>query len=289
LSEFVAVVARGSISAGARALGLPRSTVSRRISALEAELGVRLLHRSTRRLVLTPAGQELNRRARRIEADAAEAWGAVRRLDDTPRGLLRISTSGSMLNRLIVDFAVELPEVRLEVLETMRQVDLVGEGIDVAIRFGPVRNPNLIVRRVASVRRVVVGSAAYFERHGVPGSPDDLSQHACLVGFAGDETAVGTWPLADGGTVAVSGPVAGSSRDMLRMAALAGLGLAFIPWMVVRNELDSGALLPVLEDTVVASTAVSVVFADREYIDPKVRAFVDRAVPFLERIFRGGS
>jgi DNA-binding transcriptional LysR family regulator len=73
------------------------------------------------------------------------------------------------------------------------------------------------------------------------------------------------------------------------MAALAGLGLAFIPWMVVRNELDSGALLPVLEDTVVASTAVSVVFADREYIDPKVRAFVDRAVPFLERIFRGGS
>jgi len=287
LTEFAAVVAEGSISAAARMLGLPRSTVSRRISGLEAELGVRLLHRSTSRLVLTEAGQELNRRARRIEADAAEAWNTVRRLDDTPRGLLRVSTSASMLDQLLVDFAVDFPEVRLEVLQTMRQVDLVGEGIDVAIRFGPVEDPNLIVRRVAAVRRVVVGSPAYFEQHGVPSGPADLKKHACLVGFTGDETPVTLWPLADGGTVAVSGPLAGNSRPLLGLAALAGLGVAFVPRLVVKKELATGELVHVLQDTVVAHTSVSVVFADREYIEPKVREFVDRAVPFLQNAFRG--
>ena len=287
LSEFVAVVAEGSISAAARALGLPRSTVSRRISGLEQELGVRLLHRSTSRLVLTEAGRELNRRARRIEADATDAWNAVRRLDDTPRGLLRVSTSSGILDGLLLEYAADFPDVRLEVLDTARQVDLVGEGIDVAVRFGPVGDPNLIARRLAGVRAVVVGSPAYLEQHGVPKTPEELSEHACLVGFGGDESPLRSWPVGEG-RVAVSGPIAGSSRRLLRLGAIAGLGLTFLPWIAVRAELESGELVQVLTDSATAETAVSIVFADREYIEPKVREFVDRAVPFLERALARG-
>ena len=288
LSEFVAVVAEGSISAAARVLELPRSTLSRRISGLEAELGVRLLHRSTSRLVLTEAGRELNRRARRIEAEAAEAWSAVRRLDDTPRGLLRVSTSGTVLDQFFLEFMEAFPQVQLEVLSTARQVDLVGEGIDVALRFGSVGDPDLIARRLTPVRAVVVASPAYLERHGTPKAPGDLSHHACLVGFGGDESPHRTWALGDGAPVAVSGPLSGSSRDLLRMGALQGLGLAFLPWLAVRDDLNEGRLIEVLQAEVTARTSVYLVFADRMYIEPKVRAFVDRAVPFLEQVLASG-
>ncbi len=285
LSEFVAVVTEGSISAGARKLDMPRATLSRRISGLEAELGVRLLHRTTTRLVLTPAGQELSRRARRIEAEAAEAWRSVQRLDEVPRGLLRVSTTSTVLDEMLLAFVSEFPEVRLEVLETSRHVDLVGEGVDVAVRFGRVRDPDLIVRRVGSVRRLVVGSPGYLERCGSPSTPSELSEHACLVSFAGDEAPNRAWPLTAGGTVSVAGPLAGNAGRLLRKAAVDGLGLAFLSMPFVVADLASGRLVPVLEDTVSATTDMSVVFADREYIEPKVRVFVDRAVKVLERVF----
>ena len=251
---------------------------------MEAELGVRLLHRSTSRLVLTEAGQELFRRARLIVAEAEAAWNAVRRLDEVPRGLLRVSVPNGILDPLLLEYAADFPELRLEVLQTQRQVDLIGEGIDVAVRVGPIGDPNLIVRRVATARRVVVASTAYLERHGTPRSPTDLSEHACLVGFAGDETPIRSWPVVGGGTVEVSGPISAGSRVLLRQAAVAGLGLAFVPWLVVREQLKSGALVHVLADTVTATVPVSIVFADRQYIDPKVRVFVDRAAPELERM-----
>lgn len=285
LSEFAAVVAAGSISAAARELDLPRATLSRRISGLEAELGVRLLHRSTRRLVLTPAGEELSRRARRIVADASAAWDAVRRLDDVPRGLLRVSTTGSVLDELFVQFVAEFPEVDLEVRETTRHVDLIGEGVDVAVRFGTVRDPNLIVRKVASGRRVVVGSPDYLRRRGHPADPAELREHDCVVDFGGDFAPRRTWPLLAGGAVEVTGPLAGNATRLLAQAARSGLGLALLPWPLVADDVRSGALIVVLESSVGADASASLVYADREYIDPKVRVFVDRAVPVLEAAF----
>ena len=285
LAEFAAVVQAGSISAAARALELPRATLSRRMSALEAELGVRLLHRSTKRLVLTGAGLGLARRARQIVADSEAAWQAVRRLDDTPRGLLRVSVTGDVLDELIVDFIMDFPEVQVEVRTTSRHVDLVGEGVDVALRFGPVTDANLIARRIASGRRLVVGSPAYLGAHGTPRSKADLADHACLLDFGGDFGPRRTWPLLDGGEVAVKGPLSANQMQLTRRAARAGLGLALLPWIAIHQDVADGLLVPVLMDSVGIDHPINLVYADREYIDPKVRVFVDRAVPVLTSVF----
>jgi DNA-binding transcriptional LysR family regulator len=285
LTEFAAVVAAGSISAAARALALPRSTLSRRITGLERELGVRLLHRSTRELVLTPAGGELNRRARRIVADADEAWRAVRRLDDVPRGLLRVSSHTQMLGDLFVSFLRDFPEVELEVRSTTRHVDLIQEGVDVAVRFGQVKDPNVIARRVGTGRRVVVGSPGYLAEHGHPTKPAQLREHACMVDFGGDALPRRSWPTLAGGSVKVKGPLTANDLSLALHAAKGGLGLALIPEALVSEELATGSLVVVLEDSVGADAGVSVVYADREYIEPKVRVFVDRAVAILSKRF----
>ena len=281
LNEFAEVVAAGSISGAARALGLPRATLSRRLSALEAELSVRLLHRGTRRLVLTPAGEELYRRARRIVADADEAWAAVRRLDDIPRGLLRVTVSGVRLPKLFTEFLRDYPEVQLEVRATTRHVDLVAEGVDVAVRFGEVKDPNLIVRRLLMDRLIVVGSPTYLELRGRPRHAAELAQHDCIVGFAGEWAPTRTWPLRAGGTVRVGGRLAGNDIGLMRAAARDDLGLALLASGLIASDLEAGRLVAVLEDTVGADTPVSIVYADREYIEPKVRVFVDRAVQVL--------
>lgn len=287
LGEFVAVVEGGSITAAARGLGLPRASLSRRLSALEAELGVRLLHRSTRKLVLTPAGEELYQRARRIVAEASEAWQAVRRLDDVPRGLLRVSATDAALGDLFVDFLAEFPEVRLEVRSTTRHVDLIAEGVDVAIRFGPVKDPKLIVRKVADGRQLVVAAPAYIQARGRPTRPAELKDHDCIIGFAGELSPARTWPLLAGGAVPVGGRLACNELRLAVRAARRGLGLALLPLPMVSDDLDRGTLVRVLDDSVGQDAPVSIVYADREYIQPKVRAFVDRAVPVLRAAFGG--
>jgi LysR family transcriptional activator of dmlA len=287
LGEFAAIVEAGSITAAARALGLPRATLSRRISALEAELGVRLLHRSTRRLVLTPAGEELHQRARRIVAEASEAWEAVRRLDDVPRGLLRVSATDAALGDLFVEFLEEYPEIQLEVQSTPRHVDLIAEGIDVAIRFGPVKDTNLIVRKVANGRQIVVASPEYLDARGVPTRPSHLKDHDCIVGFAGEFAPTRTWPLLAGGAVPVGGRLACNEIRLAARAARRGQGLALLPLPIVSDDLERGTLIHVLGDAVGQDSPVSIVYADREYIQPKVRAFVDRAVPVLREAFGG--
>ena len=164
LREFVAVLEEGGISAASRRLGIPRATLSRRLSTLESELGVRLLHRQTRRLVPTEAGDQLFARARSIVADTEEAWAAIRRLDDTPRGSLRVSTTfRSNARALFAAFARDCPEVRLEVTSSERHVDLVADGIDVAIRGGEISDPNLIVRKLVNGRSGAVALLEFTE------------------------------------------------------------------------------------------------------------------------------
>lgn len=281
LTEFAVVAADGSISGAARTLGVERATLSRRMSHLEAELGVRLLHRSTSRLVLTPAGEELSRRARRIAVDAAEAWNAVRRMDDVPRGLLRVSVVGDVLDELLIDYVAEFPEVELEIVDSPRPLGLVSERIDVAVRIGPVRDLDLIVRRVdARIDRLLVASPEYLERHGQPSSSDELSEHRCIVCLDG------TWPTRSGGVLPVAGRVRTNELRLMLAGARAGVGIAFLPAPYIRDELRSGRLVPVLPDVMGDTAQVSVVFADRQYIEPKVREFIDRAVPILEAAFQ---
>lgn len=281
LGEFAAVVEAGSISSAARQLDLPRASLSRRITKLEATLGVRLLHRGTRRLVLTPAGEELYQRARRIVADAEAAWAAVRRLDGVPRGLLRVTVTGPIDRALVVGFLRDYPEIQLEVRHTTRVVDLVAEGIDVALRFGEVKDPNLVVRRLWSDRSVVVGSPEYLASAGAPTAASDLARHECLVAFAGEWAPQREWPLRGGGSVTVGGRLRCNDIGLLLDAAVAGLGLALLPSGLARRHVDAGSLVSLLEDEVGAEIPASLVYADREYIEPKVRAFIDRAAAQL--------
>ncbi|MDE0694909.1 MAG: LysR family transcriptional regulator [Boseongicola sp.] len=278
LREFLEVTRAGSISEAARRLGLPRATLSRRIASLEADLGVRLLIRRTTRLALTRPGEELLKRAQRVVVDADAAWEAVRRLDDIPRGLLRVSVTGPHFLQLFTDFLRDFPEVILEVQSTTRHVDLLAEGVDVAMRIGPIRDQDLIARQVYSDRLIVVASSEYLDRAGRPARAADLTRHDCIVGFAGEWAPSARWPRWGGGTVPVAGRFSANEIEHIREAAIEGIGCALIASAVVAEDIETGRLVPILEDEVGAELPVSLVYADREFIDPKVREFVDRAV-----------
>ncbi|MEM6914488.1 MAG: LysR family transcriptional regulator [Pseudomonadota bacterium] len=283
MREFLAVVQAGSISEAARVLGLPRATLSRRIAALEADLGVRLILRRTTRLALTHAGEELHRRAGRIIADADEAWSAVRRMDDTPRGLLRVSVTGPHFLKLFIDYLCDFPEVRIEVQATPRHVDLLAEGVDVAMRIGPVKDQDLIAKRLHTDRLIVVAAPSFLKNNGVPKSAKDLSRRNCIAGVFGDWTSNAKWPLLKGGDITVTGRLAANDIDLVRQAAIDGLGFALLASAVVAEDVSAGRLAPVLLEEVGAELPVSLVYADRKYIDPKVRAFVDRAAEVVAK------
>jgi len=283
MREFLEVTRAGSITAAAKALGLPRATLSRRMSGLEASLGVRLILRRTTRLALTQAGEELRLRAQRIVDDADAAWAAVRRLDDTPRGLLRVSITGPYFLGLFTKFLSDFPEVRLEVQSTTRHVDLLAEGIDVAIRIGPITDQNLIARRLHTDHLLVVASPQYLNTRGVPRSAAQLAEHDCVVGFAGEWTPSRAWPLWNGGHVSVAGRLSANEVALLHEAALDGLGLALMPSAVAAESLYAGRLTPVLPNEIGAEIPVSLVHTDREFVEPRVRHFVDRAIDVISR------
>lgn len=283
MREFLAVMQAGSISEAARTIGLPRATLSRRMAGLETDLGVRLILRRTTKLALTHAGEELLRRAQRVVSDADEAWDAVRRLDDTPRGLLRVSMAGSHFVELFTEFLCDFPEVRLEVQSTTRHVDLLAEGVDVAMRIGEVKDQELIARRLHTDRLIVVASPEYLDRMGLPRKAGDLSNHICIMGFSGGWTPNNAWPLWKGGTVSVGGRLSANEIGLIRKAAIDGLGCALIASAIVADDVRTGKLVPILVDQVGAELPISLVYADREFIDPKVREFVDRAVEIVEK------
>lgn len=289
LHEFMAILDQGSISAAARALGLPRATVSRRLATIEEALGVRLLHRGTRRLVPTEAGHELYRRACRVVQDTEAAWSAVRRLDDIPRGPLRVSVADTRTASadLFVAFAMEFPEVRLEVTTTPRHIDLVAEGIDVAVRFGELDDRNLIARRLWTHHVVAVASPAYLARRGEPVDAASLADHDCIAGFAGESTPARTWPCPDGTSVPITPRFASTDLDLRMAAARRGLGIAVLPAAIVRSDLEQGTLRRVLEGIVGARSLASLVYVDREFMPPQVRSFIEYATRFYREWLPG--
>lgn len=287
LTDFVAIVDAGSVSAAARELGMPRATLSRRLSRLEDRLGVRLVHRTTRKLAPSPAGVELYRRARHILANAREAEEAVRRLDGVPRGLLRVSTVpvvDPLLGDLVLSFMERWPEVQLELSSTPRHVDLIAEGYDCALRGGLVRDQGLVARTIRSSRVSAWASTAYLATHGSPLTRDALSDHECIRSFdAVSARPVNVWPCFDGTSVPIRGRLATSDMTLVIHAVVRGRGIGLIPeeaLKVLDDEVRS-TLEPVLYDTVGMAGRLSVVYPEREHLDPKVRAFIDHVVAFL--------
>jgi len=275
--EYIAVVEHGSISEAARVLGVPRASLSRRMSALEEALGVRLLHRQSRPLQLTAAGEELFRRAQRVQQDTEDTWDAVRVYDDTPRGLLRVSLppNAPAFLDFIVRFSKAYPEVELQVSSDARHVDLVAERIDVAIRIGNVRDPDLIARRFWRTRSLAVASRGYAERHGLPETVDALREHACMRTFEGSWQPSSYWPLRDGSRVRVDGGLICNDISLLVRAVHEGLGIAVLPRDLIAAALHAGELVEVLEEDVGSETLGQVVYVERNFVLPQVRAFID--------------
>ncbi len=283
MEVFAAVAEQGSFTAAARHLGVSTSAVSKYVIALEDRLGVRLLNRTTRRLSLTEAGQDFREWCERIAADVAEAEQSVASLQAEPRGVLRVNAPMSFgqlhLGPVLSDFLDRYPGVHVDMTMTDRRIDIVEEGYDIAIRIGPLPDSSLVARTLASSRRVVCAAPAYLERHGVPRTPQELRDHNCLghVSQRGAEE----WPfVGDCGEVLVrtSGTLTVNNGDMLRLAALAGTGLALLPTFIVGPDLADGRLRAVLCDFEPAPHPISAVYAAGRPVAAKVRAFIDHLV-----------
>lgn len=283
LQAFAKTVDAGSLSRAAAELGVPRATVSRRLARLEERLGARLLRRTTRSLVLTDAGQALYRHAHLVLDAVKDAEASVRRTDDAIRGDLRVSFPPMMSEsffRMISDFAQRYPELRVHAHSSSELVDLRRDGWDVAIRASTEIEPGLVARTLARAPVIAVASPAYLAANGMPRTRKDLRHHRCLMGFAQGQLPQTHWPIAGGGRFQVPGAFFSNDLALLADAALRGLGIALLPLQVVREPLERGELVHVLPGAVEAETRVVVVYPEREFVPPQVRAFVDVVVPW---------
>lgn len=288
---FVRVVKEGSFSAAARFLGITPSAVSRQVSQLESELGARLFHRTTRRQSLTEPGEIYFQHADRIVADLAGARLAVARLTDAPSGTLHLTVEAdfalAFVAPILPEFLERYPDVGVRLATSPGMADLVESGIDVAIRIGHLDDSDLIARKIATSRSLVCASPAYLAQYGSPATPLELEAHRCL-SFRTDPGR-NTWRfrLPEGELdVAIAGPLNANSVVLLREAALAALGIVMIPTWIIRDELETGHLVPVLEDfaLVPPSTPIHAVFAHNRHLAPKVRAFVDFLAERMETL-----
>jgi DNA-binding transcriptional LysR family regulator len=278
LETFVRVVDTGSFSAVARQQGIGQPAVSKAVAQLEAWLGVSLLLRSTRSVVPTEAGRNFYERARRTVEEAADAVTAARGAASALTGKLRVSTS-ICFGRLHViprlsEFLDEHPDLEVELVLDDRQVDLVNEGIDVAMRMGPMPDSNMSARRLAQGRRVVVATPAYLQRHGVPTSPGDLSRHQAIINSR--VPGFDTWTFRNGAqevSVVLHGRLKVTAAEGLREAVKCNLGLTLASEWNFSPELKSGEVVAVLEDWALPATNLSAVYPTGRLATTKARAF----------------
>lgn len=281
LLAFSRTVDAGSLSRAALELGIPRATLGRRLARLEERLGTRLIRRTTRSLSLTDAGEALHAHARIVLDAVSRAEASVIRPDDVPRGALRISAPPTMnagFHGLMVAFARAHPEVQVEIQFTSRLVDLRREGIDVAIRATGTLEPGLVARTLMRSRLVCVGAPPYLAERGTPRGRRDLQHHRCLMGFLRGELPETHWPARGGGKVPIEGVLFSNDILLLREASKAGLGLALLPDILVRPDLDDGTLVHVLPGVIDAETRMAVVYPEAQHLPPQVRAFVDAVI-----------
>ncbi|WP_394851164.1 LysR family transcriptional regulator [Pendulispora rubella] len=279
MSIFAAVVEAGTFTAAAKALGMPKSTVSKRISELEDRLGCRLLHRTTRRVKLTAVGCSYHAECQRIVADARAADRTVAARDGSLQGIVRV-TAPWLLAEIVAPamhrFLRENENVSLEVWITNRVVDLIEEGVDLAIRPGSLTDSSLVARRLGEVEHCICASPDYLERHRTVTKPSDLRTHACIAfGRMGTKR---TWSFERDGKktlVAVNGRYAVTSGALMHRAALAGLGIASVPKFVVEDDLASGRLVRLLENWTTGRGAVHLVYPSGRHLSPAVRGLLD--------------
>ena len=286
LRTFAAVAESGGFSAAAARLRATRGVVSKRLAALERQLGVQLLQRTTRRVALTEAGHAFHRKATQILAAYDEARTEIGELQGGPRGTLKVSAPMSFgiryLAPVIGPFMAECGELKIELALNDRSVDLLEEGFDVGIRIGALRDSSLVARRLAPVAQLLCAAPAYLERHGAPRRPADLERHRCLhYGHASGGT---RWRFAGArgsAAITVQPVLTANNGDVLRQVALDGGGIAMLPDFLVGPDVTAGRLVALLPAWRTPEAAVQAVWPAGRIMTAKLRRFVD----FLRRRF----
>ncbi|WP_437819519.1 LysR family transcriptional regulator [Sorangium sp. So ce1078] len=289
MAVFTKVVATGSFSKAGRELGLSPAGVSNHVRALEDWLGARLIHRTTRRLSLTEAGEALHERCTRILAEVEQAQAAAGALHASPRGRLKISAPITFgirhLAPVIADYLLTYPEVAVDVSLNDRKVDLLEEGFDLAVRIGALPDSSLAARRIAPSRSVLCASPAYVERQGAPVEPADLERHECLE-YAYRATP-GQWrfhgPGGEEVSVRVRGRLTATNGELLRVALLSGLGIGIAPTFIVGEDLAAGRLVSLMPGYGLEEVGVHAVYPQGRHISAKVRSFIDFLVNRFEQ------
>jgi len=282
IAIFARVVKEESFTKAAHALGLPKSTVSERVSRLEERLGVRLLERTTRHVRPTAAGAAYYERAARVVAEIEEANAAVTDIHRSPKGLLRIGSpllfGHAFLGDFVAQFLVAHPEVEVELIVADRRFDVVEEGLDLAVHvIGPIE-ASLIARKIGSAERMCVASPAYLAQREAPKAPKDLLKHSCLVS-SNDRRA--TWVFSKEGrseSIAIQGRYSVNSVQLALNAALRGAGIAVLPAFFCVEALRAGHLSPVLEGWSLGRSEIHVVYPGSRHLSARVRLFVDALI-----------
>jgi DNA-binding transcriptional LysR family regulator len=298
---FVGIVEAGSISGAAERLGLAKSAVSRRLAELEERLGASLIQRTTRRLNLTDSGRAYYERCVAILADLDEAESAVSQAHGSLKGGLKVALPLSFgllhLAPLIQEFMTRHPEVRFDLDFNDRQIDLMQEGFDLAVRIATLEDSSLIARRLAPIRHILCASPGYLAQHGSPVTAADLARHVCLAYSNARDPGLWTYRGPDGlpGSVRVPVRLAASSGEFLMRAAIADEGLLLLPTFYVHPALCAGQLVTVLTDHAWPELSAYAVYPPTRHLSNRVRAFIDFLVerlagePYWDRLeIKGG-
>ena len=282
IAIFARVVREQSFTKAARALGLPKSTVSERVSRLEERLGVRLLERTTRHVRPTAAGAAYYERAARVVTEIEEANAAVTDIHRSPKGLLRVASpllfGHAFLGDFVAEFLVHHPEIEIELIVADRRFDVVEERLDLAIHVvGPIE-ASLVARKIGTTDRMCVASPGYLAQRAAPESPKDLLKHSCLVS-SNDRRA--NWLFSKDGrseAIAVQGRYSVNSVQLSLSAALRGAGIAVLPAFFCAEALRAGLLSPVLEEWSLGRSEIHVVYPGSRHLSARVRLFVDALI-----------
>jgi DNA-binding transcriptional LysR family regulator len=275
---FTKVVQAGSFVGASRELEMPKSTVSRKVSELEERLGARLLQRTTRKLALTDVGRTYFDHATRVVAELEEAERAVTRMQETPRGLLRVTIplNFGFLAPIVATFMRRYPEVQLELIGTDRTVDLVEEGFEVAIRAGELGDSSLIARSLGMLTSYLVASPDFLRRQGAPKAPEQLARFDCIVFGAGADR--NTWKLTRAGkitAVPLRPRLIVNDFELLGEAARSGLGIAVLPLFRCIDDLRTKRLRRILPEWCARQIPIHAVYPSTRQLSPKVKAFLD--------------
>ncbi len=286
MAIFVEVANGEGFTAAAELMGLSRAQVSKAVIQLETHLGSRLLNRTTRRVSLTEIGRIYYERCKAILCDISEVEAIASEQSVTPNGVLRLSASTSFavlhLSKAIPLYLKQYPGVQISLSLADRQVDIISEGYDLALRIAKMEDSSLIARKLAPCKRVFCASPEYLAKNGTPLKPQNLKSHQCLI-YLNDPNP-NTWTLH--GTkktesVKINGPISADNGDVLKAAALNSLGVGLFPTFIVGPDIRARRLTQVLADYCPPEISIYAVFPSRRYMSAKVRTFID----FLSHYF----